>query len=251
MSRVLLVGESWFTYSVHQKGFDSFYTSEFSRGGSEFVASLRDAGHDVTHLLAHEISTSLPSTAVGLREIADVIVVSDVGANSFQITPSTFSRSITEPDKTEALRQFTEEGGGLLMVGGYITFSGIDAKARWGRTPLAEALPVTVLDRDDRIELPAGASPQVVGVHEITDGLERVWPRLLGLNEVKIKNGARLLATCADQPLLVCWSYGAGSSVAFTSDIAPHWAPSEFVDWKGYGALFDGAVRWLAGAWVE
>jgi uncharacterized membrane protein len=29
MSRVVLVGESWFTYSVHQKGFDAFYTSGY------------------------------------------------------------------------------------------------------------------------------------------------------------------------------------------------------------------------------
>jgi uncharacterized membrane protein len=35
MSRVVLVGESWFTYSVHQKGFDAFYKAEVVRA---FVA---------------------------------------------------------------------------------------------------------------------------------------------------------------------------------------------------------------------
>ena len=48
------------------------------------------------------------------------------------------------------------------MVGGYLTFSGVDAKARWGRTSLAQALPVRILDIDDRVELPAGAQPSVV-----------------------------------------------------------------------------------------
>ena len=30
MSRVLLAGESWFSYTVHQKGFDTFTTSEYT-----------------------------------------------------------------------------------------------------------------------------------------------------------------------------------------------------------------------------
>ena len=43
MSRVALLGESWFTYSVHQKGFDAFYTSEYVEGGDGFIAALHDA----------------------------------------------------------------------------------------------------------------------------------------------------------------------------------------------------------------
>jgi len=34
---------------------------------------------------------------------------------------------------------------------------------------------------------------------------------------------------------------------AFTSDIAPHWAPPGFTGWSGYPTLFDRTVRWLAG----
>jgi uncharacterized membrane protein len=41
--------------------------------------------------------------------------------------------------------------------------------------------------------------------------------------------------------------YGAGRSAAFTSDIAPHWAPPPFLGWDGYARLFDQLVRWLAG----
>jgi uncharacterized membrane protein len=247
MSRVLLLGESWFVYSVHQKGFDSFYTSEFTLGGQEFVAALRSAGHEVKHIPAHEISTRMPADADGLKAIADVVVVSDVGANTFQVPPATFTRSEPQPDRTETLREFVELGGGLLMVGGYMTFSGIDAKARWGRTPLAEALPVSVLDRDDRVELPAGASPQLGYAHPITDGLDETWPGLLGLNEVTARPGAATLASCAGHPLLVVGGYRAGRSAAFTSDLAPHWAPPAFIGWEGYAPLFDRTVRWLAG----
>jgi uncharacterized membrane protein len=55
MSRVVLVGESWFTYSVHQKGFDAFYTSEYVEGGDGFIAALHDAGHEVSYIPSHEI----------------------------------------------------------------------------------------------------------------------------------------------------------------------------------------------------
>ncbi|MEF2979393.1 glutamine amidotransferase [Subtercola sp. YIM 133946] len=247
MARVLLLGESWFVYSVHQKGFDAFYTSEFTLGGAEFVAALRAAGHEVTHVPAHEITLRVPSTSEELAAIADVIVISDVGANTFQVPPGTFVHSTPEPDRSEAVRGFVENGGGLLMVGGYLTFSGIDAKARWGRSPLAPALAVTVLDRDDRVELSAGAHPQATGVHEITDGLGGEWPALLGLNEVEAKPSASVLAECAGHPLLVIDSYGAGRTGAFTSDIAPHWAPPPFMQWQGFGVLFDRTVRWLAG----
>lgn len=246
MARVLLIGESWFVHSIHQKGFDSFTTSEYTLGGAEFVAALETHGHEVTHVPAHEVPTRIPTTVESLRALADVVVISDVGANTFQLPPQTFAASIADIDRTEVLRAFTEAGGGLLMVGGYMTFSGIDAKARWGRTPLAEALPVTLLDRDDRVELPSGMVPRVGTAHPITRGLDAEWPALLGLNEVKLKESALGLATCAGHPLLAVGQYRAGRAAAFTSDLAPHWAPPGFLAWSGYGTLFDRTIRWLA-----
>lgn len=246
MSRVLLVGESWFVHSIHQKGFDSFTTSEYTLGGAEFTAALRGAGHAVTHIPCHEIATALPTTAAGLHALADVVVISDVGANTFQVPPATFARSEIQPDRVEALRAFSASGGGLAMVGGYMSFSGIDATARWGRTALAEVLPVGVLDRDDRIELPAGAPPAVLTAHPVTEGLDPVWPALLGLNEVTVRPDALELAHCAGHPLLVVGTHGEGRTAAFTSDLAPHWAPPPFLSWSGYALLFDRLVRWLA-----
>jgi uncharacterized membrane protein len=246
MARVLVVGESWFTYTVHQKGFDAFYTSAYEEGGGAFLDALRRKGHEVTYVPSHEIHARVPSTAEGV-DAFDVVVISDVGANSFQLAPATFERSEPLPDKTELLRDFTARGGGLLMVGGYLTFSGIDAKARWGRTPLAAALPVQVLDRDDRVELPAGASPAVVADHDVLRSLPRAWPALLGLNEVVPSAGATTLVECGGYPLLVVGGFERGRSAAFTSDVAPHWAPPPFLEWEGYATLWDQLVRWLAG----
>lgn len=247
MSRVLLVGESWFVYSVHQKGFDAFHTSEYTEGGVEFVDALVGTGHEVTRIPAHRIAPDFPGTAEEIARIADVVVVSDVGANSFLLGEETFVHSRPVHDRIGALREFALGGGGVLMVGGYLTFSGIDAKARWGRSALADVLPVTILDRDDRVELPAGIHPVIAEPHPIVDGLDAQWPLLLGFNEVAATPGATVLATVAEHPLLVLGSAGRGRTAAFTSDLAPHWATPAFLEWAGYPVLFDRLVRWLGG----
>lgn len=247
MATVLVIGESWFVHSIHQKGFDSFTSSEYEEGGTAFLEALRSRGHDVTYVPSHTIPERVP-TDVAAMAAYDVVVISDVGANSFQLPPETFGSSIPSPDRSEVVRAHVERGGAVLMVGGYLTFSGIDARARWGRTPLAAALPVHVLDRDDRVETPAGVAPRVVGEHDVVAGLDATWPALLGLNEVVPKDDAVVLATCGEHPLLVVGTYGAGRSAAFTSDIAPHWAPPEFLAWDGYAELFDRLVTWLAAA---
>ncbi len=40
------------------------------------------------------------------------------------------------------------------MIGGYLSFMGIEAKANYKNTVLADVLPVTMLDGDDRVEKP-------------------------------------------------------------------------------------------------
>lgn len=247
MARVLLLGESWFVYSVHQKGFDTFYTSEYTEDGDAFIAALVDAGHEVVRIPAHRITSDLPATVNEIAAIADVVVVSDVGSNTFLLSKETLVNSIPGPNLVETLRDFVIGGGGLLMVGGYMSFSGIDAKARWGRSALRDVLPVSVLDRDDRIEMPSGASARAEGSHTITEGLDGEWPALLGINEVTAREDGRVLATVEGHPLLVIGNSGKGRAAAFTSDLAPHWATPVFLEWDGYSQIFDRTVRWLNG----
>lgn len=244
----MLVGESWFVHEIHVAGFDSFTVSRYGEGGVEFVATLTEAGHQVQRVPSHTIATQFPKTAEELTKMADVIVLSDVGVNSFALTPDTFARGMIVEDRIVAIREFVRAGGGLMMAGGYTSFSGIDAKARWGHSALAEVLPVAVLDRDDRVESTTGLIPHVVGKHPIVDGLEPEWPPLLGLNEVVPKPESTTLATADDYPLITVGEFGKGRTAAFTSDIAKHWAPAQFTTWQGYGKLFDNTIRWLSGA---
>ncbi len=69
---------------------------------------------------------------------------------------------------------------------------------------------------------------------------------LLGFNEIIVKAGAEVLATASAEyrslPLLVTGSYGQGRSIAWTSDIGPHWLPPQFCAWDGIVNLWTGAL---------
>ena len=83
--------------------------------------------------------------------------------------------------------------------------------------------------------------------HPVTAGLDREWPAILGSQKLAARDDATVLAEVEGRPLLVVREVGKGRTLAYASDISPHWAPQEFMDWAGYGKLFGQAVEWLAG----
>jgi uncharacterized membrane protein len=242
--RVLVVGESWIKHTIHMKGFDQFHSTEYEEGAGVFLDCLVTSGFDVTYLRAHEISGRFPTTREQIDEF-DVVVLSDVGANSFLLTDETFLRSERSVNRLSLLVDYVERGGGLIMVGGYMSFSGIDGRARFGMSPLASVLPVHMLNHDDRIEVPEGlvATFDVPG-HEALAGTPAEWPILLGYNRVEAKPDSTVIARFGEDPLLVVGQAGAGHTVAFMSDLAPHWAPPEFVHWQHYPQLWASILGW-------
>jgi uncharacterized membrane protein len=134
------------------------------------------------------------------------------------------------------------------MVGGYLSFQGIEAKANYRASALAGVLPVAMEPGDDREETPEGACPELRGSHPVTDGLDRAWPALLGFQRVTAKPDSAVLAEVKGHPLLVLGAAGQGRTAAYTTDIGPHWAPAAFTDWPGFGTVWDRIVRHLAGA---
>lgn len=242
--RALVVGESWVKHTVHHKGFDSFQTTEYQEGAGIFLDALSASAFEVTYLRAHEISRLFPTTRAALDRY-DVVVISDVGANTFLLSEETFMHSERTVNRLALLAEYVEGGGGLVMVGGYMSFTGIDGKARYKQSPLARVLPVTMLDYDDRVEMPEGlfATFDEPG-HEVLGGTPGRWPMLLGYNRFSAKPASTVVARCGDDPLLVVGQAGAGHSVAFASDLAPHWAPPEFVRWEHYRQLWAGILLW-------
>jgi uncharacterized membrane protein len=246
--RVLVVGESWIKHITHLKGFDQFHTTEYEEGATEFLAGLERSGFAVTYLRAHEVSPRFPKTAEEL-DAFDVVVLSDIGSNTFQLPDETFLHSERSPNRLGALADWTRGGGGLVMVGGYMSFTGMDARARYGMSPLGPVLPVQLLDCDDRIEASEGIKPEVdEPTHPVLGGTSAEWPVLLGYNRVRPGQGSTVVARVGDDPLLVVGQAGAGRTVAFTSDLAPHWAPPEFVGWAEYDQLWAAILTWAAGS---
>jgi len=247
MARVLIAGESWTTTSIHVKGFDSFTTVAYEEGVDALRGVLLGGGHDVTFMPNHVAATDFPYTA-GELAAWDVVVLSDIGSNTLLVPPVVFSRFEAKPNRLAALRDWTRAGGGLAMVGGYLSFQGIEAKANYRGTPVAGVLPVELEAGDDRVESPEHATPTLTAVaHPVTEGLPERWPEILGYQRVRALDGAQVLATVGDDPLVVVGAVGEGRSLAYTTDVGPHWAPPAFLAWDGYARFWDQAVRWLAG----
>lgn len=243
---VLVAGESWVIHSIHQKGFDSFTTTEYQEGAGWLRAALEAGGWSVHHLPAHLAGAEFPTDPDGLNAY-DCVILSDLGANTLLLHPETFTGSRPVPDRLELLRDWVHGGGGLIMVGGYLSFQGIEGKARYAGTPVEQALPVTMSRYDDRAERPAGVTPTVaVPDHPALRDVPDPWPDLLGYNVVTARPEAETIVHAGESPLLAAWAYGSGRAVAFTSDCGPHWAPPAFVDWAGYPPLWQGLTAWAA-----
>lgn len=248
MAKILFAGESWSVTSVHAKGFDTFTTTEYAEGGDAIIAAWRDGGHEVVYQPAHVAARHFPSSVEELAEY-DVVVLSDVGANTLLLHPETFSRGAKNGNRLDAIRDWTLAGGGFAMVGGYMTFQGIEAKANYRATGVAEVLPIEMEIGDDREERPEGIRPEFVASHVLVDdlpGRDGETPELLGYQRLIAKPGSQTLMTVGPHPLLVVGDAGQGRSLAYASDIGPHWAPTEFTDWPGFVALWQRAASWLA-----
>ncbi|MBW4438361.1 MAG: hypothetical protein KME04_14575 [Pleurocapsa minor GSE-CHR-MK-17-07R] len=245
--RVLLAGESWVSNSTHYKGWDFFSSTTFDTGCAYLQRALESAGVAFTHLPNHLADSQFPNTLEGLAAY-DVILLSDIGANTLLLHPDTWLRGKSTPNRLKLLQQWVQGGGGLGMCGGYYSFAGIYGAARYQRTPVEAVLPVSIFPWDDRREVPEGAAVTVQQpAHPILHGISGPFPQLLGYNELTLKPGADLLATVGEDPLLAVQQVDTGRTLAWASDIGPHWCPEAFATWDGYATLWVNAVRWLAG----
>jgi uncharacterized membrane protein len=244
--RVLLAGESWISASTHHKGWDFFSSTVYETGIRALAEALTSAGVEFTHLPGHLAPTEFPTSLEALARY-DVLMLSDLGANSLLLHPDTWLRGQSVPNRLKLIRAWVEGGGGLVMCGGYYSFAGIYGQAKYYRTALEKVLPVTIFPFDDRVEAPEGLSAEVVRPdHPIVQGISAPWPYLLGYNELALRPEAELIATVGDHPLLAVRQVGQGRTMIWASDIGPHWCPEAFVNWGGYRQLWLQAVRWLA-----
>lgn len=235
MVDVLLAGESWMSLEYEVKGQNILRDSNYRESADRYIETLEETGASVTYQPCHVAATEFPRSAAEL-DAYDIVVLSDVGADTLQITPEVAAGE-TDVDRCAVLESWVRDGGALGMVGGYMSFSGKGGMARYGPTAVGDALPVEVESGDDRVETPAGTTPKNIAIpHE---SLPDELPHVLGYNRFSADPDASVWATVNDDPFLVVGDHGDGSSFAFATDCAPHWAPDPFLDWEYLPAFWE------------
>jgi uncharacterized membrane protein len=237
-----------------QEAMQLLLLGESTQGFRYLLGILERAGHPYQHLSAREPLHQPPAPF-------DVVLISDY--RSANIAPVAMT----------ALVAAIQGGAGLLMIGGWTSFTG--AGGDYGQTPLAPLLPVICAAEDDRRNVASGLWLEPVATtHPLLRGLDLAHPPVVcGYNAVQPAAGAtlvangRLVAFSAGRPtagacvpLLTAWSTGAGRAVALMTDLTPHWCGG-IVDWgddrivlpngavvgPSYIRLVENLLGWAAG----
>ncbi len=176
-----------------------------------------------------------------LKKRYDAIILSDFSRKDL---PAVSERLIAEQVKS---------GAGLLMVGGWGSFSGPSGK--WRGSLIEKLLPVSCLPKDDRRNIWSGLTIVRKTKHPMLGNLPFTNPPVLcGLNEVRVKKSAKVILAARaivgarsprpggetpplqltlnpkEYPLLVIDKNPDKRIAAFTTDFAPHWCGG-LVDW--------------------
>ncbi|WP_432215101.1 glutamine amidotransferase [Salmonella enterica] len=195
--KILFIGESWHIHMIHSKGFDSFTSSKYEEGADYLLSCLRQGNIDVDYMPAHIVQTRFPQTAEALA-CYDAIVISDIGSNTFLLQNRTFYNMDIIPDALQLIADYVAEGGGLLMIGGYLSFTGIEAKANYKNTVLAEVLPVDMLDVDDRVELPQGCKALMNPLMILVKIIKLRWIHILSYDQMVSRKINNQTTRCAN-----------------------------------------------------
>ncbi len=168
----------------------------------------------------------------------------------------------------ENIRSFVDGGGGLVMLGGDLSF----ASGGYTGTEAAKVLPVELPDDHDPAALldTGRFSPKLTDIgethpvtalrYETADNLAR-WaslPQLEGVNVLLgAKKGASVLAvhpklqtrSGSPMPVIVAGEYGDGRSLAIATDSLWRWgfvaAAQRGDEGRSYSRFWDNAIRWL------
>jgi uncharacterized membrane protein len=233
------------THGIHVKGFSSYTTGSYAEGLAPLRDAIKKSGQNFSYIRNHEASELFPTTMEQLKEY-DVIIFSDLPADTLLLNDETFIRGKKFPNRHRLIVDWVKGGGGFLMVGGYMSFSGFEGKANYHFSPLSEILPVKMYGYDDRIEMPEGVSPNIENSqHPILKTIPTSWPFFLGYNKL-IPNQGDVLMTIQGDPFLSVCSIEKGRVGIFASDCSPHWAPEEFTSWKYYEIFWNQLLTWLA-----
>jgi uncharacterized membrane protein len=247
--KVLLAGETFTLVQSAAAGVTVGHSSRYVNGATYFLAAMEGSGVTVEQIPSERCEIEFPLTLAALQNYS-AIIISDVGALTLLLTPEARTGHIG-PNRLALLNDYVRQGGSVMMAGGYTSFQGMDGSARYHGTPLEECLPVSCLEYADGLEAPEGLTPRAVASHPILAQLPNEWPPVLGLNRVEMRTDAdtKLLAEVSYRgrqfPLLAIRSIGQGRTLAFMTDIGPHWMSHQFLESPTYKQLMRAMLNWL------
>jgi len=243
--QVLLVGETWIVTKFHTKGFDVVPLGgyeDFSVYFKEPMEKFDDI--EISHIPNHMVLNAFPQKMEDLKKF-DVIIISDCGRNTLTMYPDMFTVPMGS-NRVKLVADYVREGGALIMTGGYVDFQGFQGKGNYHGSEIEEVLPVNIMDKDDRVERTDGTEVTISKEnHPILEGIPSTWPKFLGYQKLMPKDNSEVLATIGDNdPLIIVGEAEKGKSMAFATDLAPHWG-TDFVKWKYYGTFWYQVIQWL------
>lgn len=204
-----------------------FYAGDSPVGGAAnyLLGVLKSVKANVTH-----VPPAQKTGPADLRMNFDVILLSD------------YSQKNLLPGAEKAIVEKVKAGAGLMMIGGWGSFSG--PFGGWRGSLLEKILPVKCLGKDDRLNFPGGASIAKSASHPAIKSINLSYaPAICGMNRVIPKkdakvilhvrkilsNGSKIRLDGKQHPLLTV-STGPLKTAAFACDFAPHWCGG-LVDW--------------------
>ena len=251
--KILYVGDTQVNVQTSIKGIDS-WTFTYYSDSARYLRNALNAAEDIecVHIPSMNCIEQMPSTLEEMQQY-DAILVSDVGYNNIVFQPGNVQpfKVPMGPDRVGALCEYVQQGGGFMMIGGWLSFAGIQGKGMYGDTKIEELLPVTCMPRgaDDRMEITQGYTLELDDPeHPIVKGIDWESPYMfLGYNKVYLKEDAHLVASYNGDVQIATRQVGKGRSCVFTSDVGPHWA-GNFLDHPDYAKFWQQITRWTAGA---
>jgi uncharacterized membrane protein len=247
MIKILYAGDYALITHTYVKGMNS-WTSGQAFDERHFVMDVLDSidGFKAEYLPTPYVSERFPSTLEEMQQY-DVIIISDVGTDTILMYPDIFKIPMGE-NRLELLSQYVNGGGGLMAVGGWMSFGGQMGQAKYHGTKLEEILGINASPYDDRVEVPEGLTYNPIKKdHPLIKGLD--WDKspllFLGYNRFTAKNPDNIIAEWNGDPMMVVNNYGKGRTLSFASDIAPHWGQG-FVEWENNHKFWEKTLKYLA-----
>ena len=117
--KILLVGESSVSNSIHYKGWEEFISTNYHIEAEELINSIDTTIFDIDYLKGYEASEKFPCKIDTLKKYS-AIIFSDIGSNSILLHPKVWRKGETYPNRLQLVKEYVEIGGSFLMVGGYL-----------------------------------------------------------------------------------------------------------------------------------